>query len=484
MEKNLRMSKRWWLLGLVGLVLAGLLIACGSNYSSSSDGLLVVGSQGSGLLETFSFSLNNGHISPIYNTPVDTNAETCVLNGLPGSMVMGPGGTYVYAIIQSNSSCGSGSATGLMSFQVNPDGTLGSPSSLLTLNQTNPTVQVSVNECGSPVPVSFTETSAVVPNAITMDPAGKFLFVANVWFSDTVSYTYTCGGQSYSTNVGVPEPGTVSVLAIGSGGTLTEVPGSPFSLPSAPIAPSLVALAASPTVFPGIGLNGTENSVCSVGQNPPTAEYLYAVDSQNYVVWEFAVNTSTGVLSSPDPPAAIPSFKTDAIPAGVAVDPCDRFVYVTGSLHNNVSAYTICDGLPTASTTCTSASLVPGALVEVVGSPFSLGGAANGPGPVVEDPYGNYVYVLDTLSNTISQFKIAPVTGSIAALNPATAATGIGPVSMTIRSDDNWLFVANYGSIGNGGNTVSQYSITPATGELGAQQAIPTDNYPWGVAVK
>jgi hypothetical protein len=46
------------------------------------------------------------------------------------------------------------------------------------------------------------------------------------------------------------------------------------------------------------------------------------------------------------------------------------------------------------------------------------------------------------------------------------------------------MFVANYGSIGNGGSTVSQYSITPNTGALTALSAIQTDNYPWGVAVK
>jgi hypothetical protein len=450
METNERMSKRWWLLGLMGLGLAGLLIACGSSYSSSSDGLLVVGSQGSGLLETFSFTLNNGHVSAIYNTPVDTNAETCVLNGLPGSMVMGPGGAYVYTIIEGNSLCGSTSATGIQAFPVNSDGTIGTGGSLVTLNQ--PAMGV-----------------PAVPNSLFMDSAGKFLFVADSATTDSAQNAI---------------PGTVSVLAIGSGGNLTEVPGSPFFVQTAPINPNIVAVAASPTVFPGIGLNGTQNSICSAGQNPPTAEYLYAVDNENYAVWEFAVNTSTGVLSSPSAPAAIPSFPTDAIPAGVAVDPCDRFVYVTGSLHNTVSAYTICDGLPTASTTCTSASLPPGALVPVSGSPFSLSGAANGPGPLVVDPYGNNVYVLSTLSNTISPFKIAWVTGSLSALSPATVATGIGPVSMTIRGDDNWLFVANYGSTGNGGTTVSQYSITPATGELSVLPAIQTDNYPWGVAVK
>ena len=95
------------------------------------------------------------------------------------------------------------------------------------------------------------------------------------------------------------------------------------------------------------------------------------------------------------------------------------------------------------------------------------------------DPYGNNVYVVDTLSNTVSGFKISPVSGSLSALSPATVATGTQPSSMAIRGDDNWLFVTNYGSA-----TVSQYSITPATGALSVLPPIGTDNYPWGVAVK
>ena len=61
MEIKQRMSKRLaWLLGVVVLVAIGLLVACGSNYSASSDGLVLVGSQGSGLIETFSFNLGTG----------------------------------------------------------------------------------------------------------------------------------------------------------------------------------------------------------------------------------------------------------------------------------------------------------------------------------------------------------------------------------------------------------------------------------------
>jgi 6-phosphogluconolactonase (cycloisomerase 2 family) len=181
-----------------------------------------------------------------------------------------------------------------------------------------------------------------------------------------------------------------------------------------------------------------------------------------------------------------PSFGADALPVGVAVDPCDRFVYVTGSLNSRVNAYTICNGSPNqSSTNCPQTP--DGSLVAVAGSPFSLAGSNIQAGPLVVDPFGNYVYVLGTQSNTINVLKISPVSGALTASNPATVATGLGPTSIAIRADDNWLFVANNGShaVGAlGGTTVSQYSITPATGALSVLPAIQTDNYPFGVAVK
>jgi 6-phosphogluconolactonase (cycloisomerase 2 family) len=429
MEIKQRMSKRLgWLLGVVVLVSIGVLVACGTTYNSSSDGLVIVGSQGSGLIETFSFNLGNGKVASVSNSPSDTSSRTCVLNGVPSSLVVDPAGAYAYAIINANPACAN-SANGILAFKVNSDGT----------------TTVAGNVVADPNPV-----------AMSMDAAGKFLFVA--------------------------EAGGVNVYSIGSGAALTAVSNT-YTFPTTLMVPNLVALAATPTVFPAIGINGVQNSVCSaVGLNPPTSQYLYAVDSVNNVVWEFAVDTNTGALGNPGIQAVVPSFATGAIPAGVAVDPCNRFVYVTNSHTVSVSAFTICNGSTTQATTCP----VPadGSLKEVAGSPFPLSGSPNGPGPLVVDPYGNYVYVLGTLSNTINPLKISPISGSLTALTPATVATGVGPKSIVIRSDDNWMFVTNYGSSSLGGKSVSQYSIMPATGALSVQEAIETDNYPWGVAVK
>lgn len=442
------MSKRFWLLGLVGLVVAALLMACGTGYNSSSDGLVVVGSQGSAVLETFAFALNNGSVAPIDNTPVNTSTLTCVLNGIPSSIVMEPSGAYAFAILQQDTSC-PGSATGILAFQISSDGNITSSGSLVSFANEAPGVPV-------------------VPNTITIDAAGKFVFVADRATMDPT---------------GLPVPGAISVFAVGSGGSLTEVPGSPFFTPSGvePLNSDIINVAPSPTVFPNVGINGTQNSVCSIpGSTPPTAEYLYAVDNANYGVWEFQVNTSTGALGIPPLAAIVPFFATDKVPVGVSVDPCDRFVYVSDFLTNKISAYQIC----IVAITPEPCPYADGSLVPISGSPFTLAGSANGPGPLLVDPYGNNLYVLGTLSNTISLFKISQISGSLSEGTVATVATGQGPVAMAIRQDDSWLFVTNYGTQTLGGTTVSQYLVAPASGALTVLPVIQTDNYPYGIAVK
>src|SRR5581483_7872891 len=146
---NERMSKRLGLLGVGALLSIAVLLACGSKYNSSSNGLLLVGSRGSGLIETFSFTLNNGHVSAIANPPADTANKSCVLGGAPTSLVIDPAGAYAYAIID-RSPCG-GQRAFIGAFKINSDGTIG--------------------HTGTPV-----DDSGGV--SLAMDSAGKFLFVA------------------------------------------------------------------------------------------------------------------------------------------------------------------------------------------------------------------------------------------------------------------------------------------------------------------
>jgi DNA-binding beta-propeller fold protein YncE len=453
MEINERMSKRFaWLLGVVTLVSIGFLIACGSKYNRSSDGLVLVASQGSGLIESFGFSLASGSISEISNPPGTTSTQTCVLNGVPSSIVVDPAGAFAYTIVNENSLC-SGSSTGIAALKINSDGTVVPTGSLVAFNAGT------VSGIANPVPV--------VPYALVMDPAGKFLFVADRAIPQ--------GAMTI--------PGSVSVFTI-SNGTATEVAGSPFypTNPAVPLAQEsmdIIAVAPTPTVFPKTGVNGVQNSVCSdAGNTPPSTQFLYAADKLGNQVLEFQVDMSSGVLSYPGGASAARTFAADILPGGVVVDPCNRFVYVSNLQTNKISGYTMCNGALTQSPLC---PVTPdGSLMQIAGSPFSLAGTAFGPGPMVADPFGNYVYVLNTISSGVSTLKISPISGSLTA-NANVAATGVNPTAIAVRADDNWLFVANNSS---SPATISQFTITPATGVLSPLPAISTDNNPWGVAVK
>ncbi len=129
------------------------------------------------------------------------------------------------------------------------------------------------------------------PGTMVMDPAGKFLFVAD---------------RATTDSTGLPVSGAVSVFAIGSGASVDGSGGlavlSHFlrsnTLPQ--LGFDIISVAPTPTVFPAIGVNGVQNSVCSTpGLAAPTSQYLYAVDKLGNQVFEFAVNTTTGVLTNP-----------------------------------------------------------------------------------------------------------------------------------------------------------------------------------------
>lgn len=418
-----------WLAGLVALVLIACLMACGSLYNPFADGLVLVASQYSSLIETFSFSLANGSIGYVSNPPSDTSFDTCILHGIPSSMVLDPAGTYAYTIMTANSSC-PGSQTGIEAFKINTDGTIATKGAFVA--DPNPLI-------------------------LSMDLSGKYLFVAE--------------GCPLSTQLQCPKSG-VNSYSIGSGGTLTRVPGTfKYVPPNGFQPPDITAIMPTPSIF------GAQNRVCS-GASAPTRQFLYATDSNNNVVWEFGVDMSTGALQNPPNQNQIAIFPVQSVPDGVVVDPCNRFVYVSNYNSNQVSAFSICNGTTTQSASCPQPPSPPdGSLVPITGSPFSLVGSANGPGPMIVDTLGNYLFVLNLLSNNISPFAISPVNGSIA--SQPLVGVGNQPKAMVLRSDDSWLFVTNFNP-----PTLSEFAFAPSTGTLVPVPAITTDNYPWGVAVK
>jgi len=460
-----------WIVAVLTLVSIGFVMACSTKYSSSSNGLVVVPSRDSQVMQTFSLDLSNGHLAQINNV----NGPT--ITGLPTSVIFDPTGAYAYvastvnctpANLPANSSL-SAVQGAILAYKINSDGKLSASAAPQYLTG-NPAYAPYVTNSNFPtcgLDDTTNPNAGNPPAAISMDSAGKFLFVATA----PTGATYTTNLDTTPTSmVATLNSVGVAVYAIGSNASLTQVPGSPFALPLqvGGQSPSPSALAVTPTVFP-ISL-----AACS-GQTAPTTEDLYVTDSVNYVVLNYSVNLSTGALGPPLNSTTVQSIPTGTTPSGVAVDPCNRFVYVAnaGPGSNNLSAYTICSTvlLPT----CQSADY---SLHEVAGSPFAVS-PGDGPGPMAVDPYGNFLYVVDVTSGQISGLRISPSDGTLTAITGGPWAANSGPNSIAIRSDDSWMFVANTNS-----GTLSQYAIVQATGTLIPQLPITTYNYPSGVAVK
>jgi 6-phosphogluconolactonase (cycloisomerase 2 family) len=446
------------MVAILALVAVAFLVACSTKYKSTSNGLVVVPTQGTLVMQTFSLDLSNGHVSQI------NNADGPPTPGIPGAVILDPSGTFAYVIVQPTSTA----PGGVVSYKVGSDGKLAAGVVGPTLQSETPTVNAPCLTANTvTVPVSVLPTH-VVPGSLAIDSAGKYLFVADVSTSGQTN-PYQCNGSTVTATVTVP--GAISVYSV-SNGALTEVAGSPFVLPDEPSgngtapgsAGSAAALAVTPTVFP------VRYAACS-GNTPPTTENLYVADSVNDVLLNYSV-ASSGALTLVPASASVSAsgVVTGGTPSGVAVDACGQFVYVANAASNSVSAFTICSAV---SQNCLQADY---SLQAVSSSPYPT---ADTPGPIAVDPFAKYVYVVDTGASQLSGFRISPANGSLTAIPNTPVATNSGANSIAVRADGNWIFVGNFNTA-----NISQYAITPATGQLTPQPPFATLNYPSGVAVK
>lgn len=457
------MRKRFtWILAVFALTALGVVVACSTKYTSSSNGLVVVPTLGSQVMQSFSLNLATGSVSQI------NNSDGPPIPGLPGSVLLDPAGAYAYvattvdctSTLPANTTLSGAVQAAIVAYKIDSSGKLSATSGPQYLTG-NPTYPGGFPTCG--LDDSGNPNAGNPITAIAMDSTGKFLFVATA--PTSVTYTTNTDTTPVVTVANMSSVG-VAVYSIGASAALTQVAGSPFALPTqSEQSPTPSALAVTPTVFP------IQFAACSQNASPGT-ENLYVTDSVNYQVLNYSVDPSSGVLTLVPYSASSPGIATGSVPSGVTVDACNRFAYVANALTNNVSAYKICSSVSTAQN-CSQADF---SLQSVPGSPFVSGDA---PGPLAVDAYGKFLYVVDTGSNQISVFQIGVSNGGLVSVS--TAATAQGANSIAIRNDDSYLFVANGAS-----TTLSEFAIAPASGSLLPQGStgIVTFNLPTGVAVK
>ena len=291
---------------------------------------------------------------------------------------------------------------------------------------------------GTLTAVSGNSAAGFIPLSMTTDSGGHFLFVAN---------------QGLQCD---PASGSISVFSI-QGTTLTEVPGSPFR------AADLLAPSGS----------GPAAVVVT-----PDGKFLYVANQFDGTLTGFSVDTTSGALSRG---ATLP---VGTAPSALAITPDGGFLYVANSGSSNVSAFAVCNQVLTS---CNDPNSPNGSLTVVAGAPFSAG---LGPVSIVAAPSGKFLYVLDRLSNQISEYKISTGTGALTANTQASISTGANPVWVTVQKGTStitatagttdFLFVANLAA-----DSISVYSFDSTVGVLGqVGSPVSTGGQPSAIATK
>jgi YVTN family beta-propeller protein len=255
---------------------------------------------------------------------------------------------------------------------------------------------------GSPFGIESNPTGPEFgPISISLDPSGRFAYVANA--SDTLS--------AYSVD---SSTGALSLLA-----------GSPYT-------------------------TGDNPSSVTVD---PTGQFLYNANLNSDNVSAFSINAVTGALSS------IGTFTTGDAPNSIVVDPSGRYVYVANNslFSNSISAFAIdpltgalseVAGSPFSALSGPIAvsadplgeyiyvanrslqKVTPYAITQSTGALTSGTAVATelNPQAITVDPSGRYVYATNSSSNSVSSYTIDAATGELT--QNGAAASGLFPRSI------------------------------------------------------
>lgn len=281
--------------------------------------------------------------------------------------------------------------------------------------------------------------------------------------------TYTIGG----TVAGLAANESVTLSNNGAG-SLTVSSSGTFTFPQ-PISPGgsyAVTVTTQPAGQSCVVSNGSGSGVKANVTTVQVAcsglqQFAYVVNNVDRTVSQYSV-TASGTLVALSPA----TIATGNSPRSITVDPGHHYAFVTNLNDNTVSQYIIQkSGMLAANSPATVAT-------------------GRGPWALQFDAAGKFAYVVNSLDQTLSQYSLGS-TGALEALAVTPVATGLGPWNFTLTPNGKYAYVSNVGTYGptSGlpvvGNTVSQYSIAPDTGQLAAlnPSTAQTGGNPAGAAV-
>ncbi|MFO0675716.1 MAG: beta-propeller fold lactonase family protein [Polyangiaceae bacterium] len=277
------------------------------------------------------------------------------------------------------------------------------------------------------------------------------------------------GAKDSGTDATVNDAGTDATMADGGGtdsGTTDSATTDSGTTDSGNV-DRVTGFAYAPTVFsPAVmaqwavhsdgRLTPLSPATVAVDSNPsslaatPDAKFLYVTDALANTIQQFAIGSNGAVT-----PLSPATLSTSDYPSGIVVHPNGHYAFVASSDTNTVLSYRIVDDADAGT---------PGTLVANGSAPTQ-----SSPSGIAVTPDGTHLFVVNSISDSISQYAIAP-DGTLSALTPATVAVAELPNRITVTRDGKNAYVTHVDVLNPA--VVSQFSIdgmgklaplTPAT---------------------
>lgn len=350
--------------------------SCGTS-SSRPAATILVGSQGDNVLLAYRSDLNSGKLTQV-NTSVSTTDR-------PMAVIFDSTGGFAY--VATYSGIGNGKVT---AYSVGSDGTLGAGGSsadtgaepvamaldaaghLFVANRASNTISsFSVNGGTITKVGDFSNmVPALAPSSLTIEPSGRFLYVANQ------------GDDN------------VSVYSIAGGGQLTELTNQTnrYAAGDAPAASSIATTATGSYLY-----------VANSGSNNVSA---YVVCLTTIAPCTTADGSLIAVASSP--------FGASLNPVGIVVDPSNTFVYALNQDSNLITGYRI--------------NAATGGITTLSPANVSTG---TRPVSIAFSPDGAFLYVVNSGGDTLGGYAWLAVNGALSPVTPV--ATSSLPIGLAVR---------------------------------------------------
>jgi len=301
---------------------------------------------------------------------------------------------------------------------------------------------------------SLPVASSSLPTAITLPVGGTQQFAVQEVWSDgrtptaasfPTTLAFTASPNTAPIPASITSSGYATALLTGSA---TSTVDATEMITSGTIT---YTIGSSSATYP-LGTSGTITVAAAL------ARFAYVANGIDSSISEYAVNGSSGVPSGVLSPLG--KFSEPNGPQQVLLHPSGAFLYSLGS--DSAQTVTLFDVDPTAGGLTNTSNTYPT-------SP-STGAAST----AAMDAGGNYLYVSNSGSNTITAFSINQADGTLTALSPMGTNLNV-PTFILVDNSGPYLYAINSGNATISGYTINTAANTPATGPAGTLAPIATN---------